>query len=207
MRLPLHQLQMDVQRIERITNLVCNAGGEQRKRIQSLRLNNLLRGAPALGNIAQDHGVADLFAVTRGRDPGHFSAKRSPFSIAGVSDSSQGPSLTVFDHQGHDVKIDEAICRIKNFHVATDRLSALSERFPIETTDAVIEPFPDGVARAEPKQLAGRIIKVSNAASRIGHNDAFLNGVENGLEEAFLLRQTQKIILHLFRPNASESLD
>src|SRR5205809_1135558 len=155
---------MDVQRVERITDLVCNAGGEQRERIQSLRLNDLLCGAPTLGDIAQDHSVANLFTVAGDGDPIRCFTKRYPVSTYGVSGSSHGPSLPVFDHQRHDIKIDETICRIKNFHVATDRPAALSKRLPIETADALIEPFPDGVARAKPKQLAGRIIQVSDAA-------------------------------------------
>ena len=118
---------MDVERVERIADLVGNARGEQGERIQSLRLNDLLRRAPALGDIAQDHGVANLFAVA------------GTVSISGVSDSSHGASLAVFDHQRHDVKIDEAICRIKNFHVPTDWPAALSKRFPIETEDALVE--------------------------------------------------------------------
>jgi hypothetical protein len=39
---------------------------------------------------------------------------------------------------------------------------------------------------------------------RIGHDDPFLNGVEDRLEKTFLLGQTQKIILHLLRPNLAE---
>ena len=62
-RLPLHQLQMDVEGIERVADLVRYAGGEQGERIQSLALDRFLRCAPALGDVAQDDGVADLLAV------------------------------------------------------------------------------------------------------------------------------------------------
>src|SRR5438034_9840385 len=133
---------MDVKRVERITNLVRNTGGEQRERMQSLRLNDLLCGAPTLGDIAQDHGVANLFAVVGGGDPIRCFTERGHVSTYGVSGSGHGPSLAVFDHQRHDIKIDETICRIKNFHVATDRPAALSMRLPIETADVLVEPLP-----------------------------------------------------------------
>src|SRR5206468_10099240 len=124
--------------------------------------------------------MADLFALAGGGDPGRCFTRRCPVAISGVSDSSHRADLAVFNYQRHDVKIDEAICRIKNFHVATYRTATLGERFPVETADALVETFPDGFARSKPKQIAGRIIEVSHAACRIGHDDAFLNGIENG---------------------------
>ena len=54
-------------------------------------------------------------------------------------------------HQRHNVKIDEAILRIENFHVVADRAAALSERFPIETANAFIEPFADCFACLQSK--------------------------------------------------------
>src|SRR4029453_2132244 len=141
--------------------LVGKAGGRKGGPFQSLRLNDLLGGAPTLGDIAQNHGVANLFTVTGGGNPAHCSAKRSSVSISGVGDSSHSPSLAVFDHQRHDVKINKAICRIKNFHVATDRPAALGKRLPIKAADALVEAFPDGMARAKPKQLTGCIVKIS----------------------------------------------
>src|SRR5205823_7794754 len=55
--------------------------------------------------------------------------------------------------------------------------------------------------------FASCIVQIRNPAFRVGDNDAFLDGIENCLEETFLLRQAQKIILHLLRPDAPESLD
>ncbi len=83
----------------------------------------------------------------------------------------------------------------------------MRQRFPIETADALVEPFADCFAPMKPKQFANRIVEIGDAAFRIGDNDPFLDGVENRLEKTFLLCQAQKIILHLFRPNASESLN
>src|SRR5438045_4428079 len=49
--------------------------------------------------------------------------------------------LAMFDHQRHDIEIDEAIRRIKDFHVATDWPAALRQRLPIKAADALVESF------------------------------------------------------------------
>ena len=40
----------------------------------------------------------------------------------------------------------------------------------------------------------------------IGHDDPFLDGVENRLNQSLLLREPQKIILHLFRPDPARAV-
>ena len=57
----LNQLQVNVQRVKRITDLVRNACRQQHQRIQTFRLNRLLRGAAALSDVAQDHYMANFF--------------------------------------------------------------------------------------------------------------------------------------------------
>ena len=83
----------------------------------------------------------------------------------------------------------------------------MRERFPIKAAHAFVEPFADCILAFQSKQFAGRIVQISDAPVRIGHDDPFLDGVEDGLEETFLLREPQEIILHLLRPDAAESLD
>ena len=136
--------------------------------------------------------------------PAAFTRRR--FIPAGVSASGYS-RLAVLHHQRHNVKIDEAILRIKNFDVMTDWSAALSERFPIETPDTFVESFADYIACLEPKQSASCIVQIRNPPFGIGHNDAFLDGIENRFQETFLLGQAQKIILHFFRPDAAEPLD
>src|SRR5262249_61933306 len=70
--------------------------------------------------------------------------------------------FAMFDHQRHDVKIDEAIFRIKNFHVSTERSAALSKRSPIEAANTFIEPFSDCLRCLETKQFAGGIVQIGN---------------------------------------------
>jgi hypothetical protein len=82
------------------------------------------------------------------------------------SDAPQGcgyiSRFAVLDHQRHDVKIDEAIFRIKNLHVTTERSATFSKRFPIEATSTFVEPFSDGVRCLQSEQFAGRIVQISN---------------------------------------------
>src|SRR5262249_2663190 len=115
--------------------------------------------------------------------------------------------FTRLHHQRHHVKIKEAILRIKNFNVVADRPGALSQRSPIKPSDAFIKPFADCFAPLESKKAASRVIQVSDSAFGVSYDDAFLNRVENGFQETFLLRQTQKIVLHVFRPDSAQALD
>ena len=70
----------------------------------------------------------------------------------------------MLDHQRHDVKIDEAIFRIKNFHVTAQRSDALGKRSPIEAANTFVEPFSDGVCSLQAKQFAGRIVQICDPA-------------------------------------------
>ena len=56
----LHQLQVNVQRIQWIPDLVRDACCKQRQCVQSLRLNRFLGCAAARSDIAQDHYMANL---------------------------------------------------------------------------------------------------------------------------------------------------
>ena len=104
-----------------------HAGGQQGESVQAFRLERLLGGTPAFGDIAQDHGVADLLAGRCAR----------PFQNGCIG------GLAPLHDQRHHIKINEAIGRIENFHVATDGPAALGERTPIETAHPLIELFAD----------------------------------------------------------------
>src|SRR6266566_6224075 len=115
--------------------------------------------------------------------------------------------FALFHHQRDNVKIDKPILRIEDFHVVADRAAAASQRFPIKTANAFIEPLAGCFACLQPKYSTCCIVEVSDPGFRIRHDDAFLDGIEHGFQETFLLRQAQKIILHVFRTDAAEALD
>src|SRR5713226_3310514 len=106
---------MAVQRIKRVANLVRHAGGEQGERVYALGLERLLRRAPALGDVAQNHRVTNLLACSRARR-----SRRSRDIVPGYR-------IAVLDHQRHDVEINKPVRWIENFHVAADWPSALRQ--------------------------------------------------------------------------------
>ena len=110
------------------------------------------------------------------------------------------------DHQRHAVKIDESVGRIEDFHVAADRAFA-RESVPIQPANPLVQTFAERIFRFQSEQLASRVVQVSDSTLRIGNDDPFLDRIENCFEKTFLLRQTQKIILHFLRPDFAEATD
>ena len=75
---------------------------------------------------------------------------------AGVIDS--GYSFTVLYYERHDVKIDEAILRIKNFHVMTHWSAAFRKRFPVQTANTFGESVANRIRRFQSKQSASCLV-------------------------------------------------
>ena len=113
----------------------------------------------------------------------------------------------MFDRERHDVKIYETILRIEDFHVTADRAFRLGKSVPIQAAHSFVQPFADRVLAFESKQFAGGLVHVGDAPVRIGDDDAFLNGVENGFEKSFFLRQPDQVILHFLGPDTAEASD
>src|SRR3981081_3399236 len=110
------------------------------------------------------------------------------------------------NHERDAVKIDESVGGIEDLHVAAD-CGFTRESVPIQPANALVQTFAERILRFQSEQLAGGIVEISDSALRIGDDDSFLDRVENGFEKTFLLRQAQKIILHIFRPNLAEATD
>src|SRR3984893_200982 len=115
---------------------------EQGQGVQPFALDCLLHAPPALGDVAQDNRMTHLYSryvdLILGRPP--------------------------FDHERNDVKINEAVGWIKNLDIAADRPATLRERPPIQSADALIEPFSDGIAAIQTKHLAGGFVQISDAS-------------------------------------------
>ena len=76
---------------------------------------------------------------------------------------------------------------------------------PIESAHAFVQPFADRCFRLQTENFAGRIVHISDSAARIGDDDAFLDGVEDGLDKALFLRKAKEIVLDLLRPDAAKA--
>src|SRR3982074_1743289 len=109
-----------------------------------------------------------------------------------------------FNHERDAVKIDESIGGLEDLHVAAE-CGFPRKSVPIQPANALVQTFAERILRFQSEQLAGGIVEVSDSALRIGDDDSFLDRVEKGFEKTFLLRQTQKIILHFLRPDLAET--
>src|SRR5260370_14327048 len=118
---------MNIERVERIPDLVRDAGSKQSERVEPLRFERLLRASPALGDVAQDDRVTDALP----RDV-------HPLLAMAVGVVLVRTYLTL-DHQRHDVEINETIRWIKNLHVPAHRAFTARKRFPIKPTNALIQ--------------------------------------------------------------------
>ena len=96
----LHQLQVDVEGIQRIPDLVGDPGSEQRERIEPFGFDRLFRRTPGFSDVAENNRVTDGFGL---------------FCSAG------GRFVPPFDQERDDVEIQEPVRGIKNLHVAADR--------------------------------------------------------------------------------------
>ena len=90
------------------------------------------------------------------------------------------------------------------------RLSAASDcesAFQSRPRTCSLERFANRVFAVEPEDFAGCVIQIGDPPFRIGHDDPFLDRIENRLEKTFLLREAEQIVLHLLRTDAAEAAD
>ncbi len=138
-----------------------------------------------LGDVAQDHRVADHFLLRRARALGR---RR-------------------LETQRHDVEIQEAVLRIEDLHVAADDLSrstSLSHSSPRSRS-------PSGCAHAllalQSEELARGAVEVIDAPVEVGDDDAFVDRVEDRLEKTLLVREPQQVALHFLRAHPPDAFD
>ena len=67
--------------------------------------------------------------------------------------------------------------------------------------------FADRIFALEAEDFAGRVVQVGDAAVGVGHDDPFLDGIENRLKKTFFLSETEEVILHFLRTNPAEATD
>ena len=84
---------------------------------------------------------------------------------------------------------------------------AVDSQALINAATLQIELLADRVLGVQSEKFTGALVHVSDFAAGIGHNDPFLDGVEDGFEESFFLRQSQQIILNIFRPDFAKAAD
>ena len=98
---------------------------------------------------------------------------------------------------GRHIEVEVAIFRIENFQVPTHGPTSFHQFIPIKASQTFSELLPDNFFLLQPEQNTGGSINISNIPLRIEENDAFLQGFEDLLKEAFFLNEPMKIPLDI----------
>jgi len=172
-----------------------DTGSEKGEGVEALRLDGLLGGATGLCDIPQDDGVAYDAGGFRGTAPG---------AACGFGG---GLVIVVVQSDGGDVEIDEAVLWVEDLHVAGDDRLGLGKGGPVEAGDALGEGASHAIVAGEAEELAGGVVEEGDIAQGVGDDDALVDGVEDGLEEALFACETQEVVLDFLGADAADALD
>ena len=173
------ELEVDGEGVEGVADFVGHTGGEELEGGDAFAFQRFLRGAVALGEVAHDEGVTGMLAV-------------SGFVV-------------VLGQKRNDIKIEDAVGGVENFDVAGHDFAALGEFFPAQSADVFGQRTAEGGGGVESKEESGGIVHVNDRAGGVGDDDAFADGVEDGLEETFVAGQFDEEGFDVFRLDAAEA--
>ena len=154
-RLALHELQVDVQRVQRIADLMRDAGGQERQRLHPFAFDGLKGFFPRLGRIVQDQrhaGTARGLAIQR----------------RGIQPQKTRPRIKHFKFMADDLRA-AGVVGAGNFQPVHLRQKLMD----------VLLLFA-GLQTDEPRD---RLVEIKHAALLVHHQHAILNGVEQGFEK------------------------
>jgi hypothetical protein len=160
---------VDVQRVERVADFMGDAGGEQGQRVEALRFEGLLGFLAGGGEVADQHDPAD------------------------------GGGARFLGLDGGEVEVEVAVFRVEDLEVARDRFARLGERGPVESGDAAGERGARGLIGIDSEEAAGGAVDEGDLAVFIEHDDAFVERLEDLLEETLLADQAVEQLSRLGR--------
>ena len=164
---------MNVQRVERITDLMRHTGSQHCKSRKSLHFDRLLRGTVGLSDVAQDDRATDRLAFL---------------------------AIRIVTHHRNDIKIQQAIIRIKNLQIpAYDITMRAREGLPVNSSNDLIQRTSEAGLGLDSKKSTCGSVEIKNPSFGVRDNDAFKNCVEDCFEESLLSGNFDKIVLHLAR--------
>jgi hypothetical protein len=153
-QLPLHQLQMDVQGVERISDLMGDAGGKQGQRLDALGFDGRKGLFPRFGRIMDDQ-----------RQPG--TARR--LSIQGRDVQAQEARARKCDLQF-----------VASDSLAAGGIGG-GKLLPIQFRQVASERLAFNALRFQPKESSHRLIEIKDSSAFIDHQHAILDCVKKRL--------------------------
>ena len=105
---------------------------------------------------------------------------------------------------GGEVEVEVAVFGVEDFEVAGDGFAGAGDAFPIEAGNARHQQLADDFV-AEAEEFLGGGVDEGDAAFFIEDDDAFVEGFEDLLEEAFFPDEAGKELLGLGRIDAVEA--
>ena len=181
LQLAFHELEMDVQRVQRVADLVGDTGGEQRDRGKFFRFDGALGASARLRHVAQDdrHACHDgVFLVGNGHDV-----------------ETEEPLLRIEHFQ------------FVRVHLAPFVLVRRPDFLPIEVAQITRQRLADGAFGINAEELTRRGIQIGDAPFGIGHNHAFLNRVEERFQKALLAGELEDHALQALGINPLDPTD
>ena len=96
---------------------------------------------------------------------------------------------------------------IEDFDFAGDDLFGFGELLPLEAANKFGEGLSDGGFVVGGEEFTGGAIEVTDPALQIGDDHAFVDGVEDGFEEAFFIGEAEEAALDFFGPDAGDAVE
>ena len=96
---------------------------------------------------------------------------------------------------------------VEDFDFAGDDLFGVGELVPLEAADKFGDGLSDGGIVFGGKELASGTIGVIDLALEIGDDHAFVDGVEDGFEEAFFIGEPEEATLDFFGADAGDAFE
>ena len=153
---------MDPEGVERIANLVRDAGGEEGEGVEFFGLEIFFGGAARFGEVAHEHDGAEM----------------------------AGGAFDIFD-DGGKIEVEEAVLGVEDFEVAGDGggVVASGEGVPVQSPHELGERLTGSGLGIETKEAGGGGVEEGDLAVGGENEDAFAEGFEDGLEEAFVAEE------------------
>ena len=166
------ELEVDVERVERIADLMGHAGRQQRQGLDALAFDRLEGFLPGLGGVVQD--------------------EREPGTSLGIAIERRRVEA---DETG--LRIGDLEFMPDNARAALD--VQFAEPLPIQLRQELGDRFPVRAVRRKVEETHGALVEVEDPSGFIDHEDPVLDGVEEHLQERPLPRQPLQHGLHALR--------